>query len=607
MVPKGGIFQCSHPRCVCRINPVKIILHVFPSISRWHIATLSIGLMAYVFLSEMKQVLYNMVKIFSHSILSIFFRDVEVVGRHNIPRGPCIFTVNHANQFVDALMVLSTCQRKVSYLMAEASWKRRLIGDLAWALDVVPVKRAQDSAIKGTGTLEMTFKVDTAEERVVTAKGTGTKFQTEVAAGDKIRPPGTPVAMKVMSVESDTEITLNAIEITGELKIPEGAVPFDVLKKVDTKVVFEKVLDRLAEGGAVGIFPEGGSHDRTELLPLKVGISLIAYGALDRDGLNVPIVPVGLNYFRAHRWRGRAVIEYGRPISIDPSTLKSYQAGGKDKHAVCNKLLEEVEYSMRSVIVSAPDYETLQILHTARRLYQKNTGPMDTSEKQDLSRRFAEGYKRLMLMTDGKPPKEWLELQDRIVAYKDELKDLGLKDYQVPALQTEKLDEEMDVRNVDGDKILSILQLLYQIGHILFLLLLAAFPVLFLNLPVGVLAGLYAERRREKLLAKSKVKIRGYDVMLTEKVVFCIVMVPTLWIFYGIMLMSFADLDGPTISLIFLCMPVFAYMGIVVAEAGMVELKDLKPLFVRMFPSSRKRLAKLPETRKQLQDDLRGT
>ena len=60
-----------------------------------------------------------------------------------------------------------------------------------------------------------------------------------------------------------------------------------------------------------GIFPEGGSHDRTDLLPLKVGVALIAYSSLEKDGINVPIVPVGLNYFQAHRWRGRAVVEVG--------------------------------------------------------------------------------------------------------------------------------------------------------------------------------------------------------------------------------------------------------------------------------------------------------
>jgi glycerol-3-phosphate O-acyltransferase / dihydroxyacetone phosphate acyltransferase len=57
---------------------------------------------------------------------------------------------------------------------------------------------------------------------------------------------------------------------------------------------------------------------------------------------------------------------------------------------------------MSSVIVSAPDYETLELIHTARHLYQNKKGPVDTLEKQNLSRRFGEGYKRLLQLHDGK-------------------------------------------------------------------------------------------------------------------------------------------------------------------------------------------------------------
>jgi hypothetical protein len=48
--------------------------------------------------------------------------------------------------------------------------------------------------------------------------------------------------------------------------------------------------------------------------------------------------------------------------------------------------------------VSVPDYESLKLIHTARRLYRNKY--MSTFEKQDLSRRFAEGYKKLLLMKD---------------------------------------------------------------------------------------------------------------------------------------------------------------------------------------------------------------
>jgi glycerol-3-phosphate O-acyltransferase/dihydroxyacetone phosphate acyltransferase len=224
-------------------------------------------------------------------------------------------------------MVLCTCQHQVSYLMAETSYKRPVIGHLAWAMGVVPVKRAQDFAKPGTGKVTMKRSTTNASEIVV--KGTESLFVKELAAGDKIRLAGTAAGFKVKGIENERTLTLEDEDVPTDFSFPSDTpVAFDILKRTDTKIVFEKVLDKLADGGTVGIFPEGGSHDRTDLLPLKVGVALIAYSAMEKDGLSIPIVPVGLNYFKAHRWRGRAVVEYGQPIFVDPATLKDYKAGG---------------------------------------------------------------------------------------------------------------------------------------------------------------------------------------------------------------------------------------------------------------------------------------
>ena len=521
---------------------------------------------------------------------------------------------------MDAVMVVCTCRRPVSYLMAEASWKRRVVGDIAWALGVVPVKRAQDDAKGGTGTIKFSkpqtivTKSDTDDEQIIiTVNGIDTKFTEELAVGDKIRTSDSAHGFKVQSIESDTRMVVDGQGLPSDFPTSlfdekAKALSYDLLKHTPLTTVFEKVLDRLAGNGALGIFPEGGSHDRTDLLPLKIGISLIAYSALEKDGLNVPIVPVGLSYFRAHRWRGRAVVEYGRPFFIDPSTLDDFKAGGSRRRAVCSNLLEEVETNMRSVIVSAPDYETLELIHTARRLYQrKSVRSMETMERQNMTRRFVEGYKRLLLKTDGNPPPEWLQLQSRISAYRNELKDLGIKDYQVPALKEEHLDEEIVIENVNSDKLIRFFQIGYNIAQNLTLILVSAVPILLLNLPVGILAGLYSERRRKKALAHSKVKIKGFDVMLTEKVIFCLVMVPALWITYGLLLIFATNWERPTIFLAMMSMPIFAYIGIVATEAGIIEWYfDIRPYIMRLFPSARKRLAALPSTRTALQADLRA-
>ena len=148
------------------------------------------------------------------------------------------------------------------------------------------------------------------------------------------------------------------------------------------------------------------------------------------------------------------------------------------------------------------------------------------------------------------------------------------------------------------------MKLPYRIAHLIVLLLLAAIPSIFLNLPVGLVARLYANQRRKKALEASSVKVKGYDVMLSEKVVLCIVLVPTLWITYGCLLFTFTTLDGPAIALAIMSMPVFSYMGIMVAEAGMVDWKrDVRPLILRYY--AKHRISQLPDTRMQLQDDLR--
>ena len=138
---------------------------------------------------------------------------------------------------------------------------------------------------------------------------------------------------------------------------------------------------------------------------------------------------------------------------------------------------------------------------------------LQASERQDLSRRFTEGYKRILaIYGEDNLPAQWIDLRSRLLHYQSELKDSGLRDYQVTPLIVEHLDEDIAVEQVDSDFVLSWLRIVYQIFHTLFLLLVAGLPILLLHLPVAFLSGVYAERKRKKALAKSKVKIRGFDV-----------------------------------------------------------------------------------------------
>jgi glycerol-3-phosphate O-acyltransferase/dihydroxyacetone phosphate acyltransferase len=44
------------------------------------------------------------------------------------------------------------------------------------------------------------------------------------------------------------------------------------------------VEEVLGQGGTIAIFPEGGSHDQTDLLPFKAGIALMTFGTILNTG-----------------------------------------------------------------------------------------------------------------------------------------------------------------------------------------------------------------------------------------------------------------------------------------------------------------------------------
>merc|ERR1712060_821732 len=240
--------------------------------------------------------------------------------------------------------------------------------------------------------------------------------------------------------------------------------------------------------------------------------------------------------------------------------------------------------------------------YAARRLYQRKEHIGDSANKQDLTRRFAHGYQQLMTSVQGNPPPEWLDIQERIIEYQQELSYFGLKDYQVPALAVER-----DIQDdFDNDTVLREVRVPLTILRTLFLFLLALLPAICLNLPVGFIAQIYSEQRRKYALSHSKVKIYAYDVMLSEKVLLCIWLLPTLWFIYTFLLITKTDLEGPTIAFCASMMPFFAYLGIMATEAGMINYKrDLRPLLIKLLPSARKRLRQLPQTRRKLQTDLR--
>lgn len=189
-------------------------------------------------------------------------------------------------------VIRSEAHRRISWLIAEKSFRRKFIGLLARGIGTLPVARAMDNLKPGKGTI---YLPDPVNEPTL-LRGVGTNFEDPIfeVEGTIALPTinGTSHSTAIAEIRGPEELVLKKpfkhrdalSQLTGRQDIDkDGKIMGDAAEKnsdfqgtkfkvaphVDQTAVYEAVFGRLNAGGCVGIFPEGGSHDRTELLPLK--------------------------------------------------------------------------------------------------------------------------------------------------------------------------------------------------------------------------------------------------------------------------------------------------------------------------------------------------
>ena len=342
--------------------------------------------------------------------------------------------------------------------------------------------------------------------------------------------------------------------------------------------MFNAVHEALHSGKAVGIFPEGGSHDRPSLLPLKAGVAIMALGALAKHpNLPLRLVPVGLNYFSGHRFRSRVFVDIGEPLTVPPHLLPKYCSADKvQKREATDELMRMVNTALSALTISAPDYETLEFFWTLRRLVKTTAGPLSLDDQTELARRFASGYDRLL--PDGRRWKDTARVQvvrKLTSEYNGRLKNLGLRDYQVAHVMTHLS------RPRAATRFLGRVVMLLAAG-VLWL------PITLLGLPLLLLPRIVSAFKSSQALRKSKVKIYGRDVAATWKVLVALVLVPVLWGFYTYLSGSVAnlalhlslDMQRETMLVVFFLLPLLSYLYILMSEQMLMVARSLLPLLM---------------------------
>jgi glycerol-3-phosphate O-acyltransferase / dihydroxyacetone phosphate acyltransferase len=158
--------------------------------------------------------------------------------------------------------------------------------------------------------------------------------------------------------------------------IVRGAGSIPVYRQVDGAALmhqnqdaFSAVFQALAEGGAVGIFPEGLSHSESSLAPLKTGAARIALGAAERIGAPFPIVPIGLTFEKRDAFRSRGLVVVGTPVRWN-----DLAEPGADPAEAVRELTARIERALRRVTVNLEGWEDWALVHTAEAVFAVETG-----------------------------------------------------------------------------------------------------------------------------------------------------------------------------------------------------------------------------------------
>ena len=174
-----------------------------------------------------------------------------------------------------------------------------------------------------------------------------------------------------------------------------GAIP--VYRRKDPGVdtsrnveMFSAVAASLAAGEAICLFPEGTSHARGRLEPLRTGAARMVLNSC-AAGHPVTIVPIGLNFDALARFRSRVTAVFGR--TVDYADLAAGLA--EDEATVVRALTDRIEHRLKHLMIEAEPRHDLPVVERIDRLYAAARGASRDARERLGRRLIAAGMAKL--------------------------------------------------------------------------------------------------------------------------------------------------------------------------------------------------------------------
>ncbi|EKM54873.1 uncharacterized protein PHACADRAFT_124278 [Phanerochaete carnosa HHB-10118-sp] len=161
--------------------------------------------------------------------------------------------------------------------------------------------------------------------------------------------------------------------VTTYILTSAGNIPVD-RKTKDRRKLFAGTMEALAKGTAVALFPEGTSYTEPRIMQVKDGA---AWAALEytkwikengSDARPVTVVPTAIVYTDKSKYRSRVIMEFGKPITMEPFTEQFLSSEEGAARAAVKRLTATIERELVEATVNAPDWDTMYCARMAREL-----------------------------------------------------------------------------------------------------------------------------------------------------------------------------------------------------------------------------------------------
>ena len=342
----------------------------------------------------------------------------------------------------------------------------------------------------------------------------------------------------------------------------------DVARNVETFVAARRLL---AQGGTIGICPEGVSHNEPRLRPIKTGAARIALAAVATGEVSeLQIVPAGLYYTSKSTFRSKALLYFGKAIDVPVVTLD--QEGNPNRTDV-RELSGRIEYALRNVILEAEHDDALHTIARAERIFSAE-GPAESQDSLKMELQLQKRFLKAYAVLRHQLPERLRKLEVRIIRFEEELKHTGVDPHELTA---------------PGST-------LNTLGHLLSRVLL--FMVLLPGAIVGTVVH-YPAYRLGGLLA-TRFSRDSEDVISTIKIISAMLLFPLTWLVVAVF---FYKRSGWLIALaVLVILPLTGYFAIRFFEELDRFVGSLRAL--TFFLTRRRFFVRLLAQRKAIRDEI---